>query len=225
MTPTLAEVIRKAIDGSLAGMNTCIPAKVLSFNAEERRVDVVPLIKRPMANGVVMEQPTILGVPVQYPATSTSMFYFPLDKGDFVLLVFAQRSIESWSFATSNNIIDPEDDRKFDYSDAIAIPGVMPFPVAAAIWGNSTLTNDPSSVILKHNSGTANESEFVLTSGGQIKMTAPNGFILDGDVAVTGDMDVDGDVTALLGSVSLITHTHPTAAIGPPSPPTPVPPS
>lgn len=224
MTPTLGEVIRKAIDGAISGLNTCMPAKVLSFDAEERKVDVVPLVKRPMPNGVMMEQPTILGVPVQYPATNKSMFYFPLEKGDFVLLVFAQRSIESWCFATSNNVIDPEDDRKFDYSDAIAIPGVMPFPIAASIWGNSTLTNNPLDVIMKHNSGSANENELVLTSDGKIRMTAPNGFVLDGDVAVTGNMDVDGDVTALVGTISLSTHTHTSTAPGnPTSPPIPTP--
>ncbi len=51
-----------------------------------------------------------------------------------------------------------------------------------------------------------------------------SGIEIKGDVKIEGDLDSTGEVTANSGTpamVSLSTHMHPTAAVGPPSSPTP----
>lgn len=58
------------------------------------------------------------------------------------------------------------------------------------------------------------------TVGGDINAT---GNIGGSDISAGGNISANGDITAGLSSVpiSLLTHKHPTAALGPPSPPIP----
>jgi len=81
----------------------------------------------------------------------------------------------------------------------------------------------------------ANELKATLKAGGKATIEASGGITLkgditlDGSITLTGDIDLNGALTAQgnvisLGTgapVTLSTHMHPTAAVGPPSPPTP----
>lgn len=70
--------------------------------------------------------------------------------------------------------------------------------------------------------------ELKVTGAKKIKVTAPDiefvgNLSVDGDITTTGDVAADGEVTAKAKTtnVKLSTHQHPTAVLGPPSPPTP----
>lgn len=68
-----------------------------------------------------------------------------------------------------------------------------------------------------------------LRADGSVAIEAPGGLVLTGDLAVSGNLEVDGSITAAEvtagvvpgATVTLTTHMHPTAAVGSPSPPTP----
>ena len=64
----------------------------------------------------------IYNVPVLFPRSRKAAVTFPLEKGDTVLLVFAERSLDEW-IEKGGNKVSPEDPRRHDMSDAIAIPG------------------------------------------------------------------------------------------------------
>ena len=55
---------------------------------------------------------------------------YPLKKGDHVLLVFSERSIDQFMAQDKNDpsdpATDPLDDRRFNLSDAVAYPGFYP---------------------------------------------------------------------------------------------------
>jgi hypothetical protein len=55
---------------------------------------------------------------------------FPVAAGDIVLLCFAQTSLDNW--LQLGGVVDPQDSRKFDLSDAIAIPGLLSFNQATS---------------------------------------------------------------------------------------------
>lgn len=73
------------------------------------------------------------------------------------------------------------------------------------------------------------ESHKLTVKGAQkIKVTVPDiefvgNLSVDGDITTTGGVAADGEVTAKAKTtnVKLSTHQHPTAVLGPPSPPTP----
>ena len=67
-----------------------------------------------------------------------------------------------------------------------------------------------------------------VTGAEKIKVTVPDiefigNLSVDGDITATGGVAADGEVTAMAKTtnVKLSTHQHPTAVMGPPSPPTP----
>jgi hypothetical protein len=70
--------------------------------------------------------PIVEDVPVVYPGGGGFFFTFDILPGSYVLLLFAERSIENW--ANLGGIGDPQSTRKCDLSDAIAIPGLLPLP-------------------------------------------------------------------------------------------------
>lgn len=218
---TLHDLLQKSIALALGGVNTAIPGRVVTYYPEERKVDVQPVIRRQMADGTLLEYPTILSVPVQYPSSSKSMFYFPLEKGDSVLIVFCQVSSDNWCFSDSTSPVDPEDNSRFNLSDAFVIPGINPFPLASLLWNAQTLTNSSDSVIIKHNLGTSQECQLVLSQNGTVTMTSPTKVKIeapelevDGDITASGDISTEsGDILAGLTSLKL--HIHGGVTSGP----------
>lgn len=70
--------------------------------------------------------------------------------------------------------------------------------------------------------------ELKVTGAQKIKVSVPDiefigNLSVDGDITTTGGVSADGEVTAMskTTNVKLSTHKHPTAVLGPPSPPTP----
>jgi hypothetical protein len=122
----LVDALRSAIDSRLLELHTAIPAEVLSFDASNATVNVQPSIKRKMSDGTVVSLPVIQNVPICYPQGGGAIICFPLERGDPVLLVFSERSLDVWW--TRGGTVDPLDARKHNLSDAIAIPGVTPRP-------------------------------------------------------------------------------------------------
>lgn len=225
-TPTLGELLLRTVSTALAGVNTALPARVVRFYPEERKADVQPLIRKQMADGTTMDYPTILAVPICYPASGQALFYFPLAAGDSLLLVFSQASTDNWLFSQTKTPVDPEDDTRFNISDAFAIPGVFPFPLSTTIWGSQTLTKDTSSVIIKHNIGKSTEAEIVIKADGSISMESPTSVSIKapdlnviGKINATGIIKSDTDVVFGPLLVSAVRHVHTSSAPGNPTGP------
>lgn len=124
-TPTLAQVIRDAIEARLAEVHTSIPAQIVSFDDATCLATVQPCLKRKYTvDNELVDLPKIVNVPVVMPRGGGAVIMFDLQPGDYVLLVFAERSIDKW--ITSGGKVDPKDPRKHQLSDAFAIPGGYP---------------------------------------------------------------------------------------------------
>lgn len=123
-TPSLGAVLSQAIEARLADVNTCLPGRVEAYDASSDTVSVQPLIRRKWRHKAAPTAlPVVSGVPVHRPRSSDSWLALPDPvKGDLVLLVFAQRALEPWH--GKGGLCDPVDSRRFDLSDAIAIPGL-----------------------------------------------------------------------------------------------------
>lgn len=131
-TPTFEQVILMGIESRLFDLHTCLPGIVEKYNKAKNTIDVTPCLKRKYETGDVVQQPVILNVPVAFPRGGGFSITHPLKKGDSVILVFSERSLDVWK--KNGGVVDPQDPRKFNVTDAFAIPGGYPEinPVADA---------------------------------------------------------------------------------------------
>lgn len=127
-SPTLAAVIRRAMDRARAQIRVSIPAKVISFDSSAVTCDVQPLIRQPEQNGDYTVDPPLKGVPVVYSGSRQHRVRFPLSAGDQVLLLFSDRAIDEWALALQLPEVSnpsekyPAEYRSHSITDAVAIP-------------------------------------------------------------------------------------------------------
>lgn len=181
---------------ALSSVHTSLPARVVKYDEKAHRATVQPAVRLLMDNGIQVELPELVEVPVVFPSSRFFDLEFPLDKGDGVLLVFQEQDISSWKEGNTQAV--PATASRFSLDAAVAIPGCIPSPSE----GRARITVDKE---------------------GTITWTAKK-FIFDGQVVATGDIIARGDVFAgpapVGPGVSLTQHIHPTA-VGPTSPATP----
>lgn len=132
-SPELTEILDRVQSAAASRVYVATPAKVERFDAAKRQIDAQPLIK----DGYVDEdgvrqteiRPVIPNVPVVYPTGGGFTVTWPLSIGDGVLLVFSRDSLDKW--LAVGGMVDPNDDTKHNFVDAIAIPGLLDFQTAA----------------------------------------------------------------------------------------------
>lgn len=142
-TPTLEQILQNAIRAELLDVHTCLPAKIEKYEASTQKANVQVLLKRKYeTDEEAVNLPVINSVPVQWPSANQGKAYIhlPLKTGDLGIVVFCERSIDLWlsgdpsdpsdpdiALDPRGKIFDPLDPRIFNLSDAIFIPGVLPF--------------------------------------------------------------------------------------------------
>ncbi len=154
---TESELFRIALDARLMDVHTTIVGRVERYDATKQVVDVIPELKRAVSDGeggYVLEQlPVLPNVPVCFPRAGGFFISFPIQKGDKVAVMFAERSIAAWK--QKGESVDPGDRRMHPLAGAIALPGVYP---------NGSELDD------------ASDADMMLgkdgTSGAQIKITS-----------------------------------------------------
>lgn len=138
----------------LAQMWTALPGIVQAFTAGARPVvDVQPVPQvyheDDDGNRIASPLPVIPHVPVFFPGGGGGpVLAWALAPGDSVLLVFASRSIDLWAKNGENP--DPQDERQFDYSDAMAIPlgfGLGSMPVVKLARDGDTVAIDTTKLL------------------------------------------------------------------------------
>jgi len=93
--------------------------------------------------------------------------------GDPVLLVYSMRNMDSWKRGEGTQSAIPNDKRKFDVRDCVAIPGVMPFSQSPNDPGKHTHPHDSEDTVMYSNLGDANEVEVRLKPDGNLIIHAP----------------------------------------------------
>lgn len=121
--------IEQVLDGVKAQtkgeINVCLPAKVLSYDEGTGKATVEVAVRTfyidedEQARAVKI--PPISRAPVAFFQTGTFTMHAPLEAGDNVTLVVADRSIDEF-MATGNADNIARDARRFDWTDAIVFP-------------------------------------------------------------------------------------------------------
>lgn len=134
-TPELEDVIRLALENFQSGLHVALPGRIESYDASSQTASVKPLVKNTFIDDegvdVVETLPVINRVPVQFARGGGFFLSFPIVKGDHVLLVFNERSIDKFQTGDGEDT-DPVDIRMHNLSDPVAIPGFYPDSKALA---------------------------------------------------------------------------------------------
>lgn len=185
------------LDGRQSFIWTSLPAIVESFNAAEMTATVQPAIQARVQNQdgtfVWDTLPLLIHCPVQFPSGGGFTLTFPVAKGDECLVVFSSRCIDGWWQASG---VAPQAElRMHDLSDGCVLLGIRSLPrVLTNISATSTqLRSDDGNTLIE------------VRADHSIKLVAPAG------VDITGDLRVTGEVVAKSGSTNIhaSTHTHP----------------
>lgn len=126
----LTQVLKLVMDRSNAKIRTIIPGRIAGFDPQTQRCSATPAVQSyyydvDLEEPVAYEPPQITNCPVWFPAGGGFQITYPLADGDDCLILCAERSIDEW-MATGNASSAPRDLRRFDFSDAIVLPGIRP---------------------------------------------------------------------------------------------------
>jgi len=204
-TPTLEEVLRAALNSRIMDLHVALPGRVESYDLENQAVDVKPLLKRTFltAEGEDISEslPVIPSVPVLFQRAGGFFLSLPIQKGDFVFLIFNERSIDKW-ITGSGEETDPVDTRMHSLSDAVAFPCFYPF-------SESISDAHADNLVIGKDSGP--QAHF---KASEIHIGAENA----SDFAAQAQKTLN-ELTAIINGYNV--HTHPTG-VGPSGPPTPL---
>lgn len=174
-----ALIIREFLKGNL---DVAIPALVTAFDGKNR-VTVQPVVHRKFRGQDGKPMPPIEDVPVMFPGAGDYWFTFPVDPGTWVMLICSQVSIDAWKNG-SGDPGDPTTPRRFSMSDAVAIPGLVPFGSAVEVGPGLELRNGAGDVR-------------ITIDGKAITMTNGSGTF---EMDTTGKVNVNGHLTVEPGT-------------------------
>lgn len=170
-SPGLEEVLRAAVHQGLMDVHTALPGRVERYDPDKQKADVKPLLMRTVIHddGTELSEalPVIPDVPVMFPRGGGFFISFPVEQGDFVLLVFCERSIDKY-LAGYGTDTDPVDLRMHDLSDAVAIPAFYPFAKAISDASGTDL------VLGQDNAG----AQIAIKTGGKVEISYDGGSLL-----------------------------------------------
>lgn len=165
---------------ALAEVNTCMPARIETFDPVKMKAVVTPLFKKTFDGQEPVSMPPIVEVPVSCLRAGGFVIRPPYKKGDIVLLIFAQRALDN--VIGTGQEADPEISRMHALDDAIVLAGLMPFtgqlPVLPVEHGDSLVlgTEDfEAKVVIKPNKDILIETtgKIDFKSGGNMTFDAP----------------------------------------------------
>lgn len=183
---------RGVVNGEISQIHTALPGRILSYDASSNRAQVQPVGKYQVEDGRALDYPVIANVPIQFPCGmgGKAGITFPIRAGDGCLLVFSESNLDDFLSGGES-----EDNRHFDLTDAVAIPGLYSGTVASASRYSDDVCLVRGGNYLKVGvdgmSGMMNGTGFSFGSGT---------FKFDGNMVVSGDVEI--------GGISFSGHVH-----------------
>lgn len=120
-TPKLSTVVRHGVEDVIEQLYTAIPAVVVNYNPTQGWCTADPMV----ADHEGRQLPRCERVPVAHLRWGGFAISAPLAEGDLVLLLCADRSIDE--LLAGGGPSTPNDPRRHDLSDAIALPQFSTF--------------------------------------------------------------------------------------------------
>ena len=186
-------------------------------------VDVLQLVSQIDGNGFPVKHGTVYGIPFFRLQGGPWAIICDPAKDDYGYVVCADRD-SSLVVKNSGGQQNPGSRRRYNVADGVYVGGIINAVPAAWAWfksdGTCVISDKLGNVLQSSSDGWALTGNVTVTG----TLTATKLETGEDGLTVTGAITATGDITAGFGGgdqVGLQTHEHPTAASGPPSPPTP----
>lgn len=166
----LMDIIRTQFKIDMSEIYTAMPCKVVNIyqDNKQQKVDVLPLVDDLLKDGTGAPGMQILGVPIIFPGSSTTLISFPINTDDTVLCIFSQRSMDNFKIGNGQPTT-ANDYRKFSDQDAVAIPGLFPFGKSL---NNPAVRKFPHNsnrdLCIAHNIASGTEVNIILAQSGDL---------------------------------------------------------
>lgn len=162
---SMTDAIRSAVLYQLSNIHVALPGSIISYDYEKQKASIQPLLNKVWSYGEPTPMPILENVPVVFPRAGGASLTFPVVQGDTCLLVFIERSIDLWK--TNGGQVSPDDPRKFDLSDGVAIMGLFPFSETSQSENNEDvlLTYKDSKIRIKQSGAIVIESSSTVALG------------------------------------------------------------
>ncbi len=182
MNGEFVEQVKETMKASLDQVHTCVPGKVVSFDASTCQATVLPSMKIKKPNGEMLDYPQITGVPVVFPQSSAQgvTIAYPVKAGDGCLILFSEQALDQFLYDR-----DTGTDLKFDLSNAVAIVGL--FAKGNSVMAEATNSN----AVIVDAQGTR-----VKVKSGLVQIDAAT-VTINGNVTVNGNFTTQGGVVKL----------------------------
>jgi hypothetical protein len=202
--PSGLDVQQLFIQQAMSDLHTCMPAEIVAVrdgSADARQfVDVQPMLQRVIIdeNGDQQNEslPVVQMVPVAYMQGGGFFISMPLAVGDTVLLVFAERSLDTWiqnAERASKQPVMPGDLSMHSLEGAIAMP-CGPAPRSGLLTGV-----DASDLVVATSSGTVLQR---YKADGQVSIAEGTQFVALANLVATELDRVKSDINTLKSSTS-----------------------
>lgn len=114
------ESIKNSTQKQIDEIHTSMPGVIQSYDINTGLANVKPSLDMNI-DGERVGIPIITGVPIIFPGGMAGdvSITWPIENGDECLLIFSESQIDEWLLEIESN-----DTRRFDLTDAIAIPGL-----------------------------------------------------------------------------------------------------
>jgi phage baseplate assembly protein gpV len=194
------ELLKRTIKKVYETMRVAMPAVIESYDATKSLATVKITIPHVRDDEDVLDVPIISAVPVMWLSTLTTRITFPLQRGDWGLLIHCDGDIGKW--AVDMDASQPQSKRRHAWTDAVFLPqmhGLQP----------SSLNG----LELKYMTNTVTLSEAGITVASllAVNVTAPT-ITLTGNTTITGNLNVSG--TSTMAGIPFATHKHGGVTVG-----------
>jgi hypothetical protein len=129
-TPTLAQLLKHAIDSRLLDIHTALIGRIERYDAAEQVADIKPVLKRSIKAKDEIKQedlPMLVDVPIVFPRAGGFFLSLPIQPGDHVQVIFNETSIDDFLTELPSTINSAG---RFTLQGAVAIPGIYPQSMA-----------------------------------------------------------------------------------------------
>lgn len=209
---------------NLRDVNTCYPAKIISFNPVDQVASCRLAIEKYFVGtteGTYTKQkaPILLDVPVVVSQGGGWDITFPIAAGDDCLVMFAQKGYDQWLYSGAeetgmiNGSPSPEHYRHFNEEDAVCIVGLRPITRAIPNYntdGMEIRNESRNQRITLHSDGNieintvakvvVNCSDAEVNAKSSVKVTTPKTTIDSPTTSITGNVSIGGTLSVAGGA-------------------------
>jgi hypothetical protein len=193
--------IRDLVKSELSDVHTAIPGIIQSVNFTKMTVTVKPAINIHVM-GKSTEPTELVEVPFSVPSSGGFSVTLPIKKGDECLVVFSERTIDSWAVTGGKHQTEV---RNHHLNDGLAILGFKSQPKAIPAYNTKYMEIRDEKA---HTRITIKPPNIEISTPDKVEIYKADLIIKDGDIIVE-----KGNICALAGEVGasgvkLTQHTH-----------------